>query len=430
MMTSLWDWDKNEKVKILQIAHGVYPYVNGGVEIYTYLLSRELIRRGHQVAVASPASAANRGNALMSGVPLYPMPDSERNLFEAGPSQKDKRLAWSSLQKTIHEFQPDVIHIQHLLHMGWQALAKIERLGIPFVMSLHDYWFLCPRIQWLCQGSAPVCARQCLGIRPFQGFRLLGACCWVWRRRRRCVDLLNRIRTPLLAPSRRSRDIFKQSGVTPDRITIHPLGIDVQAFQNSAGRRQERIRFAYFGSVYPAKGVEILVRAFKKLRSKAELHIHGDGSIDALDKLQGLSSNDSLWFHGPYEHRDLPALLSQVDVVVAPSLCEETYHLASQEALAAHKIVIASSIGALKDKIRHGVNGFLFQAGDEDALTRSMSFVAAHYDELCRQLDFDLFQKDIQTDGEEMEHLYHWTRKSWTGLCKKVVKPRYILSHG
>lgn len=413
-------------MRILQISHGIYPYVNAGVEIYTYRLSRELMRRRHEVLVAAPIPS-NTHDKIQSNVldvPLQPVPYLRKRFFGAEPNEKDRKRAWSSLQRIIKEFQPEIIHVQHLIHMGWHTLIKIQNLGIPYIVSIPDYWFLCPGIQRMCVGSKLACTKYCVGAWPGQGFRFLLEYYRIRHRLHQCVDLLNRIPAPLVPVSYRAAEIFKQSGVADGRLVVQPWGVDTPSFKNSVVREiTDKVKFAYFGTVFNAKGVEILVRAFKRLRSGAELHIYGGGSFDFISKLQDLSLGDSVFFHSSYDHQDLLHILPNVDVVVVPSIWEEIYNLVTQESLAARKIVIASATGGLKDRIFHGVNGFLFPPADVDALAQLMQLVAEKYSELSHQMKFELFQQDIRIDGERFEHLYRWTKERWDGLSKRTVEP-------
>jgi glycosyltransferase involved in cell wall biosynthesis len=58
-----------------------------------------------------------------------------------------------------------------------------------------------------------------------------------------------------------------------------------------------------------------------------------------------------------------------MDVLIVPSLCEETLGLVVLEGLAAGTPVLASRLGGILDIVRDGVNGLLFPPGDVAALS-------------------------------------------------------------
>lgn len=409
-------------MRILQIAHGLYPYRKAGVEIYTHALSRELIKRGNDVLAAVPISRESE-ELVSAGIPVHPLPSAPYKTGADIPRYY-RKLVWSSLYKSIDQFKPQIIHVQHLSHAGWEVLSQLQTLGIPFVVSLPDYWYLCRGIHRMCQGSALACAKICSNSYPQQPFRFFYEGYQAYRRRNRCVALLNRIAAPLVSISQRTADIHKQAGIMPGRIVVQPWGIDSWGLQAISSLAEDHpIRFGYVGTLSRVKGVDVLIRAFQRLSVPAALHVFGDGSPEFVTVLQDLAIGTSVQFHGAYDHRDIARILSRIDVVVVPSIWEEAYGLVVQEALAAGKIVIASAIGGLQDRILHGVNGFLCPPGDSDALARRMLEVAEHYQELVKHMAFDLCQQPLSTDGERFEDLYRWTMQNWTELNQSTVWP-------
>ncbi len=410
-------------MKILQIAHGLYPYANGGVEIYTEALSRELIRRGHEVLVAAPVPGRLR-EALAPSVPLFPLPGARRAAALGDVPRRNRRRALSSLRDAIDRFRPDVLHVQHLYGVGWDALAALVRLGVPFVVSLHDYWYLCGGIQRLCGGLLPHCVTRCAGIPATKPLRFLTGYWRARRRRARCLDLLNGVPAPLVSVSHRAAAIYMRAGVRPGRIVVHPPGIDPSGRSDrTSAPSGGSIRFGYIGSLTEAKGVDALIRAFQGLCCDAVLHVYGHGEPGYLERLQRLAVGARVVFHGPCDHREIWRVLANLDVIVIPSVWEEAYGLIAQEALAARAIVIASAVGGLQEQIIHGVNGFLCPPGEPHALSRRMSQVAANYRELAATLRFDTCLHDIAADAERMESLYGWTIDRWEGLRRGTVLP-------
>ena len=73
-------------------------------------------------------------------------------------------------------------------------------------------------------------------------------------------------------------------------------------------------------------------------------------------------------FCGLYSEDQTGEILSNVDVVVVPSLCYENYPMALHEALACNVPVVATNLGGIAEKIQDGVNGFLFNVGDSQQL--------------------------------------------------------------
>ena len=102
---------------------------------------------------------------------------------------------------------------------------------------------------------------------------------------------------------------------------------------------------------------------------------HGDDSF--LDRVFGRLPEDApVQYHGPYGTGDLPRILAEMDVVVAPALWQEAFGLTIREALAAGRPVLASRIGGLQDAIQDGIEGRLLPPGDAAALAGALQELA------------------------------------------------------
>lgn len=409
-------------MRILQLAPGLFPYHNTGVETYTYRLSQALRSRGHSVTVAAPVVPAV--DQEKTGPPIETLPAVQTRFQGGEPTGSSGREVWNAFEKIVQRTNPELIHVQHLIHMGSATLSRLERQGIPFIVSIPDYWYLCVGIQRLCNGSAWECTKRCDSGTLSRPLRFAYKLLRTMRRLRRCVSLLSGITAPLVSISRRAAEIHQQAGVPSNRFIVQPWGIDVDEFKvEQSPIADQTVRFGFFGTVIPAKGVEVLVRAARLVRGEWTLDIFGHGAPSYIDFLQNLAADAPIRFHGGYNHRDVARLLASVDVVVVPSIWEEVYALVVQEAWAAGKMVIASSIGGLSERIFDGVNGYLFPAGNVDALAERMSFVAANLPKLSAQMRLDVAQRDTKLDAEEFEALYSWTVSNWGALHTRKVVP-------
>ena len=159
--------------------------------------------------------------------------------------------------------------------------------------------------------------------------------------------------------------------------------------------------FGYCGGLSPHKGVHILVSAFRSLKaSDVELRIYGSAAAHETDYERGLRNrarrDPRIRFYGTFPHEQLSKILSELDVVVIPSLVYETYSLILHEARAFNVPVIASGLGALADPRAN----LSFTAGSESELTEKLKLVIespALLDDLSKQaakIDFSLEEEE------------------------------------
>jgi len=364
-------------LRILHIVHQYPPDKVGGAELYTQAVSRALAQRGNAVAVFYRRDT--RGRCLQchaeEGVNIYAVWDGEAGLARRFLYTFSNPWLRRALIQVVDEFHPDVVHIQHLMGFPVSLLDAIQQHSIPFLVTLHDYWWLCPNAQLLTNYSSEVCdgphhwncARCMLARAGFSELRpaipfLAGLVAW---RNRLLHTVLDRARV-LIAPTEFVRRWYVAHGIPEGKIIVLPHGLEGPILSSPPSSPADGvIRFAYIGGLSWQKGVHVLVEAFSGVQGKAELWIAGDESFDPayVSRLRALATSN-VRFLGQLDRREVWQTLMQVDVVVVPSLWYEAYSFLVSEAFAAGLPVLASRLGALADRVRDGVDGLLVPPGD------------------------------------------------------------------
>jgi Glycosyltransferase len=73
--------------------------------------------------------------------------------------------------------------------------------------------------------------------------------------------------------------------------------------------------------------------------------------------------------------KDVRPYILASDVVIMPSSAVETFSIAILEAMALGKPIVSSNIGGASEQVSDGVNGFLFPAGNINALAEKIKFI-------------------------------------------------------
>lgn len=133
--------------------------------------------------------------------------------------------------------------------------------------------------------------------------------------------------------------------------------------------------FAYVGRLVTEKGLPLLLMASRRLageRFQFKVKLIGDGPERAhLETMvQELGLADRVSFTGSLTGDSFAAALRDVDVVVMPSICEETAGLSAIEQMMRGRVVIASDIGGLGEVVNGA--GLKFPPGDAEALANCM----------------------------------------------------------
>jgi len=161
-----------------------------------------------------------------------------------------------------------------------------------------------------------------------------------------------------------ARSIIEDYGVDPRRVSVIPPGVDTSRWLPVARAQSDIFRVLFVGGEFGRKGGEILLKAFKTLSARAELHIVTKTPIAPSDRVHVI--NDL----GPNDPR-LIELYRSSDVFVLPSLAE-TFGIAAVEASAMGLPVIASSSGGLSEIVVDGETGLTVVPGDADSLANAM----------------------------------------------------------
>ncbi len=368
-------------MRILHLVHQYPPDEVGGTELYTQSLVHQLAGRGHEVAVFYRRRRAGRG--------IISRREGQARVYiawdgELSPTRRFLATFYSpflthAFQDVLDTFQPDLVHIQHLMGLPLTIWERLRARGIPYLVTLHDYWWICANAQLItndgrviCNGPRAYfnCARCALARAGRMSLRLAipglaGLIAWRTARLRTILKEAQRI----IAPSRFVRDWYARHGIPAEQITVIPHGID-EAFLRAGNVRHphEGIRIAYIGGLSWQKGVHILIEAFRQVQGAVSLWIAGDEDADPAYVADLRRRADKRTrFLGKLNRNQVIETLQAIDLLAVPSLWHETFSLIAHEALAVQVPVIASNVGALREAIVEGSTGFLLPPGDVEA---------------------------------------------------------------
>ena len=175
--------------------------------------------------------------------------------------------------------------------------------------------------------------------------------------------------------SRRSAEILETYGVWSSLIRHVPVTTRaIEAITpKKPGAPSLPLTFGYRGGLAPNKGVDVLITAFKKLAGlPCKLVIHGSGSPGYVAWLKKLAAGTATEFTGPYAATQVSAINAGIDVGVIPSIWEELFGLVGLEFVKSRVPLVVTTVGAMKEYVQEGRNGFLVAPGDPDALAEAM----------------------------------------------------------
>jgi glycosyltransferase involved in cell wall biosynthesis/MoaA/NifB/PqqE/SkfB family radical SAM enzyme len=390
-------------MRVLKVIHGYPMRYNAGSEVYSQTLCQALADR-HDVHVFT---REENPFAVACSMKEDADPDDPRvrlhlvNMANFKDRYRHEEVD-DRFSEVLAQVRPDVVHIGHLNHLSTSLVARAARAEVPVVFTLHDYWLMCPRGQFMqmfpedpanlwaaCDGQEDrKCAERCYA-RYFSGDpaehdREVGVWAeWV-RRRMAHVREVAELVDVFVAPARYLRDRFLQDfGLPASKVVYLDYGFDRSRF---VGRRRtpgEPFTFGYIGTHIPAKGIHHLLEAFGRLSGSPRLRVWGrprgqDTAAlrDLADRLPGDAGQRVEWL-SEYRNQDIVAdVFDRVDAIVVASVWAENSPLVIHEAQQCRVPVVTADYGGMGEYVQHEVNGLLFAHRDPVDLARQLQRLA------------------------------------------------------
>lgn len=395
---------KRVAVRIAIGVHHFPPRYQGGAEWRVYRTARALRARGHDVRVVAIEHDLGFGTQptviddLFDGVPMRRLGVDVSKLPLRW--EYDNTAIGSAVGEFLEEWRADVFHLFGGYLMTGAVIEAAKAAGLPVVLTLTDFWFLCPRITLVralgdfCHVPAdPMACVSCLAQRK-RRYRVPNQLTAGWfglllqralRNRfaqtltatgaltaaipdrraylRRVFALVDRV----ISPSRFLKALYEREGLRGKHFEYMRQGLDVDHWEPyTRVRHRGRLRIGFAGQIDQHKGVHVLLEAFRQLRGDAEVFLYGDleHAPEYVRRLRAIAAGNPLvHFLGPYSPAHIGRVLSALDVLVVPSLWYENSPNSILEAFAVGTPVVASRLGGMAELVEDDVNGLTFEAG-------------------------------------------------------------------
>jgi Glycosyltransferase len=320
---------------------GQYPPHIGGVSSHTYLLSRELVKRGDDVYVLT-----------------YPHPDIgniEGVQVETASAPNIKGLR--GLFFTISSF--------------FKLIGMVRRLKIDLI---HAHFLLPPGLIGVCVGSL-------MGKKT--AVTAHGSDLMIQAKNpllRRLIKFTLKRADYVLVVNQTLQEKVLELGVNPDKIYITPNAVDVEKFNpqnkeiptdlemsSDKALHSDKPVLLFVGNLVFQKGVKYLLDAKKLMDTPAEMVLVGDGPLkqELEMKVQNEEINDVVFMGA---RRDVEKIMPSADVFVLPSVSEGS-PITILEAMASGLPVVATAVGGITEVINEKVGMVIEPANPQEMAT-------------------------------------------------------------
>jgi len=257
---------------------------------------------------------------------------------------------------------------------GWsKALSAsifpvLRKAGLDPIITLHDYFAVCPNGTFHDHQRNEPCLR-----------RPLGAACLtthcdsrayshkLWRVLRHSVQKFgagvpSEVRH-VISLSAHSEEVIQPN--LNRTVKIHRLGNPVEVVRRPRVQAEHNRAITYIGRLAQEKGVLDLAKAVGN-GFKGDWPVVFAGAGDLRPKLLQLAPGAIVT--GWLDRSGVDEVLQRARVVVCPSVCHETYGLSAAEARARGVPVVVSDRCATREQVRDGIDGWHFRQGNPESL--------------------------------------------------------------
>lgn len=286
------------------------------------------------------------------------------------------RSATAALANRLQTARYDIVHVHNYFARLSPAVHWIAaRHRVASIQHLNNYRLTCANAQLFREGAECL---KCVGSRvAWQGIRYgcyrdsraASAAVAATMTAHRLLGTWRHRVTRYIAVSDYVRDIHVRAGLPQKKISVR-TNIIVPP-EPDAGVSRKGVFLA--SRLSPEKGVEVLIRAWRKRQRSEILEIAGTGQCEAA--LRALAAGDpTIRFLGHIEHDEVLARMAAAKAVVVCALWAEPFGRTATEAMAVGTPVIASATGGLKE-ILTDVPECLVPPGDAEALDAALTKV-------------------------------------------------------
>lgn len=368
------------------------PYSYGGATIVAEQVAQALLARGdYRITVVSLCTRAE----LQTYTIIKSERDSIVNYVINVPPGRSYTQMYNNptlegmIADLMADLSPDLLHVHCLQDVGAGVLQVAHDAGVPSILSVHDFWWLCER-QFMIRMDQSYCGQDPINI---ENCRNCVADFDQAKARFEHLNTLGNLPAKVTYPSQFARDLSVASGFAPGTSVVWENGVRLPEpgfFDAQSARRDAdpRLVFGFVGGPSQIKGWPLIKEAFASLNRDDFKVIVVDGSLDGswwsgqnLDDLPGEWS-----VHPRFEQPQMDVFYSKIDVLLFMSQWKETFGLAIRESLARGIGVMQTDSGGTTEHpaaqaerlIPIGADAAALKAQIEAALAQHPDFAPVH----------------------------------------------------
>lgn len=361
-------------------------FISGGPEKYMFNIKKMLEDHGHEVI---PFSVHSNKNVETEYEKYFVEPIAGRDAVYYDEYKKTPKVMWQlltrscyslevekAIRKEIKETQPDLVYIIHFVNkLSPSVIRGAQKMGVPVVLRLSDYFLLCPRFDFLsdkkiCEECLTRGYHRCIQKRCVKG-SLAASAIRVFSMKLHNVLRVYDDVSAFITPSHFLKTKLVENGFQSGKIHCIPT---FTSSKTEVGNPVIGTYGLYFGRITEEKGVDTVVKAYEMLPDHP-VKIMGDDTTEEAVKLKKYVAEHNLTnieFLGFKSGTELEEIIKGARFTLIPSIWYDNLPNTALESFQYSKPVIASNIGSLPELVLDNINGYLFDPYSPEALAEKI----------------------------------------------------------
>jgi len=277
--------------------------------------------------------------------------------------------------------EPDLVHFHAIQQLSASITESCLELSIPYVITLHDMWWVCEK-QFMIMPNGKYCHQTTIDTTFCQANCNHRSDTFTTQRTTYLKEILENA-SLLLTPSSFQKEMYAYNITHKEKLAVNKNGI---LFPSDSYQKHKNdiVRFAFVGGNANHKGYQFLKNAVESLEDENyELII-----LDLNRKLGHNSMFESDWnIKGKLTIADgytntqegMDNFYNNIDVLLFPSQCKESFGLTIREAMVRDVWVISTDAGGVVEDIREGENGNVVQMNDSQSFKENISYYIQNF---------------------------------------------------
>ena len=306
------------------------------------------------------------------------------------------------VNKEIQKLKPDIIHIHNIFPLWTVSVldACLEN-NIPIVVTLHNFRTICARGDFF--RKKEIC-EKCLDHNPYYSvlygcyqnshIKSLPVANMITYNQKR--NIWGRKVNRFIALTNFTKKKFIQANFPEEKIRVKPNFILPNNIKKKEINKNLKKNCLYAGRLSQEKGITTLLKAWKEINFN--LKVFGDGPL--YHKINERQSNIN--FYGSRPNNEIIEEMQTAKFLVYPSENYENFPITILEAFYSGVLVLASSIGSIREIIKDRYNGILFSPGNVLDLRNKINWILSNPEE-CKTISENA-SKDFLTKYSKEEN--------------------------